>query len=416
MPPRAAPHFGGASGAAMPESKFGRGRAYATAGNLPNKLIRLLPIYRYESGKPVRNRDAPTIGGSEEHEGWVDLPCRCGRSPRPCSPGTSRKGARRMSSQIDHLLNESRRFAPPETSPRKRSRRPSCTSAPQPTARGSGPSRHASCTGTRRSPRSSTGRIRRSPSGSATASSTSPTTAWTATSRPATAIASRSSGRASRATTRRVTYAELTDEVKRLANVLEGLGIGEGDRVAIYMPMIPEAIAAMLAVARIGAIHSVVFGGFSADSLRSRIDDAGAKARHHGRRRLPQGQGLAPQARGRHGPGDRNGSGMQETVEHVLVVRRGENDVEWTEGRDIWWHDVVPPAAADHEARAFPAENRCSSSTPPGRPESRRASCTRRAATSRRRPSRTRSCTTSTPSPTCSGARPTSAGSPGTPT
>src|SRR6478609_11751043 len=76
---------------------------------------------------------------------------------------------------------------------------------------------------------------------------------------------------------RDITYAELTDEVKRVANVLEGLGIGQGDRVAIYLPMIPEAIAAMLAVARLGAIHSVVFGGFSADSLRSRIDDAGAK-------------------------------------------------------------------------------------------------------------------------------------------
>ena len=76
---------------------------------------------------------------------------------------------------------------------------------------------------------------------------------------------------------RRVTYAELTDEVKRVANVLTGLGVEAGDRVAIYLPMIPEAIAAMLAVARLGAIHSVIFGGFSADSLRTRIDDAGAK-------------------------------------------------------------------------------------------------------------------------------------------
>ena len=74
---------------------------------------------------------------------------------------------------------------------------------------------------------------------------------------------------------RRITYAELTDEVKRLANVLTDLGVERGDRVAIYLPMIPEAIASMLAVARLGAIHSVVFGGFSADSLRSRIDDAG---------------------------------------------------------------------------------------------------------------------------------------------
>ncbi len=155
---------------------------------------------------------------------------------------------------------------------------------------------------------------------------------------------------------RRVTYAELTDEVKRLANVLEGLGIGEGDRVAIYMPMIPEAIAAMLAVARLGAIHSVVFGGFSADSLRSRIDDAGARLviTADGGYRKGKVSPLKPAVD--MALSDRNGSGIQETVEHVLVVRRGENAVEWTDGRDIWWHEVVPQAPADHEARAFPAE------------------------------------------------------------
>jgi acetyl-CoA synthetase len=155
---------------------------------------------------------------------------------------------------------------------------------------------------------------------------------------------------------RRVTYAELTDEVKRLSNVLEGLGIGEGDRVAIYMPMIPEAIVAMLAVVRIGAIHSVVFGGFSADSLRSRIDDAGAKLviTADGGYRKGKVSPLKPAVD--LALGDRNGSGAQETVEHVLVVKRGGNEVEWTEGRDLWWHDVVPAAAADHEAQAFPAE------------------------------------------------------------
>ena len=156
--------------------------------------------------------------------------------------------------------------------------------------------------------------------------------------------------------TRRVTYAELTDEVKRLANVLEGLGVGEGDRVAIYMPMIPESVAAMLAVARIGAIHSVVFGGFSADSLRARIDDAGAKVviTADGGYRKGKVSALKPAVDA--ALSDR-GSGEQETVEHVLVVRRGENPVEWTEGRDIWWHDAVPAASADHEAMPFPAEN-----------------------------------------------------------
>ena len=155
---------------------------------------------------------------------------------------------------------------------------------------------------------------------------------------------------------RHVTYAELTDEVKRLANVLEGLGIVEGDRVAIYMPMIPEAIAAMLAVARLGAIHSVVFGGFSADSLRARIDDAGAKLviTADGGYRKGKVSPLKPAVD--MALADRNGSGAQETVEHVLVVRRGGNDVEWTEGRDIWWHDVVPQASAEHEAQAFGAE------------------------------------------------------------
>ncbi len=155
--------------------------------------------------------------------------------------------------------------------------------------------------------------------------------------------------------TRRVTYAELTDEVKRLANVLEGLGVGEGDRVAIYMPMIPESVTAMLAVARIGAIHSVVFGGFSADSLRARIDDAGAKVviTADGGYRKGKVSALKPAVDA--ALSDR-GAGEQETVEHVLVVRRGENPVEWTEGRDIWWHDAVPAASADHEAKPFPAE------------------------------------------------------------
>jgi acetyl-CoA synthetase len=156
---------------------------------------------------------------------------------------------------------------------------------------------------------------------------------------------------------RAVTYAELTDEVKRLANVLEGLGIGAGDRVAIYLPMIPEAIAAMLAVARIGAIHSVVFGGFSADSLRSRIDDAGARLviTADGGYRKGKVSPLKPAVD--MALADRGGQGPQASVEHVLVVRRGDNDVEWQEGRDLWWHDVVPTASADHIARAFPAEN-----------------------------------------------------------
>ena len=156
---------------------------------------------------------------------------------------------------------------------------------------------------------------------------------------------------------RRVTYAELTDEVKRLANVLEGLGVGHGDRVAIYLPMIPEAVAAMLACARIGAIHSVVFGGFSADSLRSRIDDAAAKVviTADGGYRKGKVSPLKPAVD--LALGERDGSGPQETVEHVIVVRRGGNAIDWTDGRDLWYHDVVPQAPAEHEAQPFPAEN-----------------------------------------------------------
>src|SRR5690606_23097605 len=151
---------------------------------------------------------------------------------------------------------------------------------------------------------------------------------------------------------RSITYAELTAEVKRAANALLALGIGHGDRVAIYLPMIPEAAVAMLAVARIGAIHSVVFGGFSAESLRSRIEDADAKLVITADGGWRKGKvfplknavdaALAPSP-----------DHPETTVEHVLVVKRGENDVEWTEGRDLWWHDAVATASAEHEAKAF---------------------------------------------------------------
>jgi acetyl-CoA synthetase len=127
--------------------------------------------------------------------------------------------------------------------------------------------------------------------------------------------------------------------------------------VAIYLPMIPEAVAAMLACARIGAIHSVVFGGFSADSLRSRIDDAAAKVVITADGGYRKGRVSALKPAVDLALGDRNGAGPQETVEHVIVVRRGGNDVDWTEGRDLWYHDVVPQASAEHEAPAFPAEN-----------------------------------------------------------
>ena len=151
---------------------------------------------------------------------------------------------------------------------------------------------------------------------------------------------------------RSITYAELTAEVKRAANAMATLGIGQGDRVAIYLPVIPEAVVAMLAVARLGAVHSVVFGGFSAESLRSRIDDASAKLviTADGGWRKGKVFPLKPAV-------DAALVGPESTVTNVLVVRRGENDVEWAEGRDIWWHDALADADPEHEAQGFEAEN-----------------------------------------------------------
>ena len=150
-------------------------------------------------------------------------------------------------------------------------------------------------------PRCSTGTTRRSPSGSSAASSTRRTTASTGTSRPAAATRSRSTGSASPGDTRTITYADLKDEVCKAANALTELGVETGDRVAIYMPMIPETVIAMLACARLGAPHTVVFGGFSADALAEpdrRLRRAGG---HHRRRRLPPRRPVRAQAGRRRG-------------------------------------------------------------------------------------------------------------------
>lgn len=152
---------------------------------------------------------------------------------------------------------------------------------------------------------------------------------------------------------RSISYAELTDEVKRAANTLEGLGVKQGDRVAIYLPMIPEAVVSMLAVARLGAIHSVVFGGFSADSLASRIDDAEASVviTADGGYRKGRVFPLKPVV------DDALAKSEGGTVRNVLVVKRGENEIAWNDERDLWWHETVATASAEHEARSFDAEN-----------------------------------------------------------
>jgi acetyl-CoA synthetase len=152
--------------------------------------------------------------------------------------------------------------------------------------------------------------------------------------------------------TRTLTYSGLTAEVKKAANLLAALGIRQGDRVAVYLPMIPEAVIAMLAVARLGAVHSVVFGGFSAESLRSRIDDASAKLVITADGGWRKGR-VFPLKDAVDGALAGGGS----TVEHVLVVNRCGNEVQWTEGRDLWWHEEITAMDAEHVAQPFEAEN-----------------------------------------------------------
>jgi acetyl-CoA synthetase len=153
--------------------------------------------------------------------------------------------------------------------------------------------------------------------------------------------------------TRTITYSQLTDEVKRAANVLTKLGIKAGDRVAIYMPMIPEAIIAMQAVVRIGAVHSVVFGGFSADSLSNRIEDAQAKLviTADGGYRKGKATSLKPAV-------DQALSGGRcPSVKNVLVVKRTNQAVDWQPGRDLDWAEHLAAASNEHEARGFNAEH-----------------------------------------------------------
>ena len=151
--------------------------------------------------------------------------------------------------------------------------------------------------------------------------------------------------------TREITYAELKDEVSKAANALTELGVNTGDRVAIYMPMIPETVIAMLACARIGAPHTVVFGGFSSEALKDRIIDCDARAVITAdggyRRGAPAALKPAVDTAVAECPGVRN----------VIVVRRTGQDTEMTEGRDLWWDDVVERQSAEHTPQAFSAEH-----------------------------------------------------------
>ncbi|MEU0792905.1 acetate--CoA ligase [Amycolatopsis sp. NPDC005961] len=155
--------------------------------------------------------------------------------------------------------------------------------------------------------------------------------------------------------TRDITYAELKTEVSRAANALTSLGITAGDVVAIQLQMVPEAIFAMLACARIGALHNVVFGGFSPTALRARVDDAAAKVVITSDGQFRRGKAAPMKANV-----DEALEGA-ETVEKVIVVKRTgdklEGDVPWTDGRDLWWHELVDGQSEEHTPEAFDSEH-----------------------------------------------------------
>ncbi|MBD7919756.1 acetate--CoA ligase [Cellulomonas sp. Sa3CUA2] len=152
--------------------------------------------------------------------------------------------------------------------------------------------------------------------------------------------------------TRTLTYADLLREVSKAANAFAALGVGTGDRVAIYLPLIPEAVITMLACARIGAPHSVVFGGFSAEALSSRILDAEAKlvVTADGGFRRGKPSALKPAV-------DEALEKGAPSVSHVVVVRRTGQPVEWTAGRDVWWHEAVDAASSQHTPVDVDAEH-----------------------------------------------------------
>ncbi|UAJ79908.1 acetate--CoA ligase [Leifsonia sp. ZF2019] len=153
--------------------------------------------------------------------------------------------------------------------------------------------------------------------------------------------------------TETITYAELQRRVAQAANALTALGIGKGDRVVVYLPVIPETVVITLAIARVGAIHSLVFGGFSAEALRFRVEDTGAKLLVTSDGQFRRGAAVPVKANADAAVAGDN------AIEHVLVVRRTGDltpGIPWTDGRDLWWHDVVETAPDVHEPEFFDAE------------------------------------------------------------
>jgi acetyl-CoA synthetase len=148
-----------------------------------------------------------------------------------------------------------------------------------------------------------------------------------------------------------ITYNEAYREVNKLSNVLKSLGVKKGERVAIYMPMVPEAAYAMLACARIGAVHTVVFGGFSADALRERINDAQAKILITADGGYRRGKVLALKQ-----ISDDAVKGCP-TIQHILVVKRANNETPMTQPRDVWYHDLMATAKAFCEPEKMDSED-----------------------------------------------------------
>ena len=151
---------------------------------------------------------------------------------------------------------------------------------------------------------------------------------------------------------RTFTYAELLDEVCRFANVLKDLGVAKGDRVCLYMPMIPELPIAMLACARIGAPHSVVFGGFCVQRARRPHQRRRGQGPHHRRRRLPPRRAVATLK-----PAADVAVADTSTIEHVVVVNRCDTAPDMVEGRDLWWHELMADASADCPAEEMDSED-----------------------------------------------------------
>ena len=151
--------------------------------------------------------------------------------------------------------------------------------------------------------------------------------------------------------TRTITYADLLEEVQRFAGVLKGLGVGKGDRVAVYMPMIPELPVAMLACARIGAVHSVIFGGFSPDSIIDRVNDGEAKVI------VTADGGYRKGAAAPLKPNVDVAVGSTPSVEHVVVVQRTGGEVSMEPGRDHWYHDLMADADASCPAEPLDSED-----------------------------------------------------------